>query len=227
MRSASTLGCQHHSAGPSHALAGQARGEGLGARQPRVLKPLRLPGPYGQKLGDRGVARCSVNESVSLFDLRAKLDVAVKSEDYVTAARLRDTIQERELDTGLAIEDANDRFYRAFQSGRLDEMRRVWGRGEHVQCVHPGGECVAGDDLVIESWGLVLSSVSRGNFVIRLEDVRVYAGEREGFVTCVEVVSSGGDEGRLVATNVFEVQEGRWVLVHHHASPSTSASLMG
>jgi len=167
-----------------------------------------------------------VDESVSLFDLRAKLDVAVQSEDYATAARLRDVIQEKELDTGLAVEDANDRFYRAFQSGRIDDMRKVWGRGNHVQCIHPGGECVAGDELVIESWGLVLSGISRGNFVIRLEDVRVYAGEQEGFVTCVEVVSSGGDEGRLVATNVFEKQEGRWVIVHHHASPSTSASLM-
>lgn len=27
-------------------------------------------------------------------------------------------------------------------------MDKVWGQGEHVQVIHPGGECIAGREMV-------------------------------------------------------------------------------
>lgn len=30
----------------------------------------------------------------------------------------------------------------------------------------------------------------------------------------------------IVATNIFEVQEGRWKLVHHHGSPAAKVGMM-
>ena len=47
--------------------------------------------------------------------------------------------------------------------------------GEHVQCIHPGAACIAGREAVLEGWRLVLGS---GRLRIKLQDVRVYAGER-------------------------------------------------
>lgn len=56
--------------------------------------------------------------------------------------------RQRRFDHRHAVEEVNERFYRAFQSGSLRDMAAVWGKGEHVQCVHPGAGCIAGRDAV-------------------------------------------------------------------------------
>lgn len=45
---------------------------------------------------------------------------------------------------------------------------------------------------VLESWRVVL----RGEFQIKLEDVRVHATQDTGYVTCVEVMNAGNAKGR-------------------------------
>ena len=45
---------------------------------------------------------------------------------------------------------------------------------------------------VLESWRVIL----RGDFEIRLENVRVHATEDTGYVTCVEVMNAGNAKGR-------------------------------
>ena len=38
--------------------------------------------------------------------------------------------------------------------------------------------------------------VLRGEFSIHLEDLRIYATDRDAFVTCVEVINAEGSAGR-------------------------------
>ena len=45
---------------------------------------------------------------------------------------------------------------------------------------------------VLSSWRMVL----RGEFSIHLEDLRIYATDRDAFVTCVEVINAEGSVGR-------------------------------
>lgn len=47
--------------------------------------------------------------------------------------------------------------------------------GEQVQCIHPGSNCIAGRQAVLDSWRHVLGA---GRLKVRLEDVRVYAGDK-------------------------------------------------
>ena len=50
-------------------------------------------------------------------------------------------------------------------------------------------------------------------------DVRVHVRGTSAFVTCTEeVCAPSGAERRMLATNIFRKLQGRWVLVHHHAS---------
>lgn len=42
----------------------------------------------------------------------------------------------------------------------------------------------------------------------------------DGFVTCVEVMEADESRGRVAATNVFERQDGKWRITHHHGSPA-------
>ncbi|PSC68639.1 F-box SKIP8 [Micractinium conductrix] len=157
---------------------------------------------------------------VPLSQLQAQLEAAVEEEDYEKAAALRDVLQRRRFDVRLAVEEANERFYAAFQSGSLAAMSEVWGSGEHVQCIHPLSGCVAGRKAVIYSWKAILGS---GRLRITLEDVRVYAADGHGFVTCVELTESSEGKGRIAATNVFELQGGAWKMVHHHGGPTPRA----
>lgn len=115
------------------------------------------------------------------------------------------------------MEEANERFYQAFQGGSLAAMGEVWGKGEHVQCIHPLSNCIAGRAAVMDSWKAILGS---GRMRITLENVRISASDSHAFVTLVEINESGDGKGRIAATNVFEKQEGAWKLVHHHGSPA-------
>ena len=42
------------------------------------------------------------------------------------------------------VEQANARFYQAFETLDLARMDQVWAHGEHVQCVHPGWPLLVG-----------------------------------------------------------------------------------
>lgn len=156
---------------------------------------------------------------MTLADLKAQLDLAVDQEDYDLAARIRDTLQQKQSDARLAVEDANRRFYDAFGSGRIEEMSRVWGKGDHVTTIHPGAGVISGREHVMESWRATLRGVRPNAFRITVNDVRVFASESHGWVTCTEVVEADDSRGRTVATNIFEKQDGRWVITHHHGSP--------
>eukprot|EP00891_Asterochloris_glomerata_P009070 jgi/Astpho2/9070/e_gw1.00133.296.1_t len=94
-------------------------------------------------------------------------------------------------------------------------MEEVWGEGEHIQVIHPATECISGREHVLSSWRMVL----RGEFSIHLEDLRIYATDRDAFVTCVEVINAEGSVGRTAATNIFEKQGDVWKIVHHHGGP--------
>lgn len=157
--------------------------------------------------------------SLGLHDLKSRLQEAVSSEDYSTAAQLRDVIADRELDVKIAVEYANRRFYEAFQNGDLNAMKSIWKPVEYVQCIHPSQGCIATYELVLESWKHILSTVTKGDFGIALEDLRIHATDEMAVVTCVEAVTSGRDTGRIIATNVFELFQNEWKMILHHGSP--------
>lgn len=160
------------------------------------------------------------DDSLTLGDLQTQLELALRVEDYKLAARLRDSIQQKQKYSQNAVEEANRKFYAAFMSGNFQEMDNVWGQGDHVQVVHPGMNCIAGREAVMESWRLILKQVLPRQFQIKLLDLRVFAHDSMGFVTCVEIVNDDDQTGRITATNIFEKQNGRWVIVQHHGSPS-------
>eukprot|EP00882_Tetradesmus_deserticola_P005545 GHRQ01005839.1.p1 GENE.GHRQ01005839.1~~GHRQ01005839.1.p1 ORF type:complete len:214 (+),score=39.44 GHRQ01005839.1:208-849(+) len=196
--------------------------------QSRTQQPFRNTQPCARpRMGQQTVQRVTPlaclavwDDSMTLSQLRTELNTAVQQEDYALAANLRDTLQKRQTDARLAIEDANERFYAAFRSGNIKEMNTVWGKGDHIQIVHPGSACIAGRELVMESWAAILKGVRPNAFKIGLEDVRVFAlSDTQGLVTCLEVMDADDSRGRTVATNLFELQDGKWVMTHHHGSP--------
>jgi ketosteroid isomerase-like protein len=125
-----------------------------------------------------------------------------------------------EDDDRAAVRAANDAFYRAFESLDLDEMDRVWARGEHVACIHPGWSRLRGWRGVRRSWAVIFQNASEMRFTIT--DVVVEVRGDVAWVHCTENILSEA-QGSLsitavLATNVFERRQRAWLMVHHHAS---------
>ena len=118
------------------------------------------------------------------------------------------------------VEEANARFYRAFEAQDLAEMDRVWAHGEHVRCVHPGWALLEGWDAVRQSWEAIFKGSAEMRF--SLGDVQARVSGELGWVTCAENILSQvrGNIAvtTLIATNLFERHGGQWRMVLHHAS---------
>jgi len=123
------------------------------------------------------------------------------------------------------VEEANARFYRAFQALDVGEMDRVWVHADRVRCVHPGWPLLRGWDEVRQSWQTIFTNTAEMRFT--LSDVTVHVGGDVAWVTCTENILSdvGGrvSATAILATNVFERADG-WRLVHHHASHVLTSS---
>ena len=175
----------------------------------------------------RGQLRAQKEEEArkSLDALERELELNVTLENYAEAAKIRDRVNAMRESDYFLVELQNAMFYDAFRKGSFQQMKAVWGRGEHVRCTHPGMPCVLGDLNVLESWKIVFESMGSGGGGLDVEckNANVYAQGTFGMVTCEEIVMKNG---RLTCTNVFEKQDGKWLMIQHHASavalPQTS-----
>jgi len=119
------------------------------------------------------------------------------------------------------VADSNSAFYRAFESLDMERMEAVWLRTDDVKCIHPGWELLSGWDPVMQSWALIMRNTQRIRF--ELQDVAVVVNGGIGWVECLEHIFDGDTlVGLAVATNLFQQNaDGRWLMIHHHASPFT------
>lgn len=107
---------------------------------------------------------------------------------------------------------ANASFYSAFAAGDLAAMDDVWARDTEVVCIHPGWNLLRGREAVMASWHRILDGEATE---ISHSEPAAWVRGGMGMVVCLEHVG----RLRLVATNVFVIEQGRWTMVHHHASP--------
>jgi ketosteroid isomerase-like protein len=118
------------------------------------------------------------------------------------------------------VEEANARFYRAFETLDLEVMESVWAHREHVKCIHPGWPLLCGWDAVRASWEAIFKNT--GEIQFTLSDVRVSGHGDVAWVTCTENILSEVKDRisvtSVLATNVFERDGEEWRMVHHHAS---------
>src|SRR5262249_40227367 len=171
---------------------------------PRLRQPLPArryaPGPLAQRVLQRGRPRAD------LFDPRRRLradqrpvhgrPVRRRPADTAAArARGRDARRapaggdDRPAMSDLAeVEQANARFYQAFETLDLARMDQVWAHGEQVKCVHPGWPLLVGWQAVRASWEAIFENTAEMRFT--LSDVRAAAGGDLGWVTCTENIFS-------------------------------------
>jgi ketosteroid isomerase-like protein len=120
----------------------------------------------------------------------------------------------------ISVEQANTAFYRALESGVIERMDEAWAHDTWVRCVHPGWDMLTGWNQVRESWVMIFE----GGQKMRASpsDVWVYVSGDFAWVICTENITifneSSFDSAQAAATNLFIRRDGRWLMVHHHAS---------
>lgn len=116
--------------------------------------------------------------------------------------------------------EANENFYRAFESLDIQRMAAVWARGDHVRCVHPGWSLLSGWEAVRASWELIFSNTKEIRFT--LTDVHALIRGPLAWVVMTENLLSQVQQDvtatSILATNIYEKTDGIWQMVHHHAS---------
>ena len=156
--------------------------------------------------------------------LETGIESAASQERFKEASALRDEISRMHMDDSSAVLKVNSDFYRAFSTKNITLMGTVWHNSPYVQCIHPGAKPLVGYDNIVSMWSNMFQArdqVFKGTDITP-SDVRVHVRGTSAFVTCTEeVIAPSGAERRMLATNIFRKLEGRWVLVHHHASQAT------
>jgi ketosteroid isomerase-like protein len=112
----------------------------------------------------------------------------------------------------LALLAANKAYYDAFNAHDETAMAALWAQ-DKVSCVHPGWPSLIGRRAVLASYGEIFRNPRQEPIMSRQETVLV--GDGEGRVICIETLG----DAALVATNWFRLVDGKWLLMHHQASP--------
>ena len=120
-----------------------------------------------------------------------------------------------------SVRAANQRFYEALSRQSLVDLEQIWSHAPHVRCVHAGERLFAGWEAIRQSWREIFgSSICR---TVVPHDPQIALFGSTAIVVCREEITSitpsGSSQGVALSTNVFERRDGRWLLVHHHASP--------
>jgi len=135
-------------------------------------------------------------------------------------------------DNGIASEEvnqANIRFYRAFENLSIESMDKIWKHEENVVCIHPGWDLFTGWLAIRESWTTIFSNTEMIMFTITNTKIKIF-DNKIAVVVCIENIETkdpySGQVIRtgVIATNAFERMESNceWSLIHHHGSPITN-----
>jgi ketosteroid isomerase-like protein len=122
-----------------------------------------------------------------------------------------------------ALKAANAAFYTALSGRNEAAMGQAWAHAPYVAAIHPGSKApIIGWDAVQQSWA--------DNFkrfpvttVTPSEPIAFRRNGNTAWIVDTEAVhlkDTGGKENQFtaLATNVYESQDGHWLMVVHHAS---------
>jgi ketosteroid isomerase-like protein len=115
---------------------------------------------------------------------------------------------------------ANQAFYQAFETLKIEEMEKVWAKDADIQCGHPGWRILRGWGPVMESWRRIFENTPSMQFA--LTDVRIEIRGDVGWVTLYENLNSSIEgqnySAAILTTNMFQKTAEGWRMILHHGS---------
>ena len=118
------------------------------------------------------------------------------------------------------VENCNSKFYQAFESLSIQRMEEIWSHNDNTVCVHPGWDIFTGWLAIRESWVRIFQNTQAIKFVITNTKIKIV--KDIAIVVCLEnienVVDGEAIKFGVIATNIFERNNKKWLMVHHHGS---------
>lgn len=160
--------------------------------------------------------------------LRVQLADAISNEQYTTAARLRDELENLLQDERLVVLAANERFYAALRTQDEASLTSLWDDGSLASActrMYPGFAPLRGRSVILDCWRQV-----RSDQHVRVDGSNlrctILRGALSAVVTMTEIrIGAGAGDEALSTTNVFEKAppHDEWKLVLHQAWPIVAA----
>jgi SnoaL-like domain len=124
------------------------------------------------------------------------------------------------------VAQANEAFYRAFESLDIKEMEKIWAKAVHIECGHPGWRVLRGWNAVMESWKRIFENTPAIRFM--LTDVSIQVRGTLAWVTLYENLNSKLEgqtvSATILTTNIFQKDAEGWRMIHHHGSSVAQAA---
>lgn len=118
------------------------------------------------------------------------------------------------------VAEANEGFYRAFETLKIEAMEQVWAKDADIQCGHPGWRILRGWGPVMESWKRIFENTPSMQFT--LTDVKVEVRGELAWVTLYENLNSTIEgqnySAAILTTNMFQRTSEGWRMILHHGS---------
>ncbi|KAL1222573.1 F-box protein SKIP8 [Cardamine amara subsp. amara] len=112
-----------------------------------------------------------------------------------------------------AVIDVKYEFFNIIVSRSLDRMASLWLNADQVQCID--GEHFSGYDAVMRRWEFCFDNWPIG---YDLEDLDVQFRIQTTLACVTTHAIDHVIAGLFRLSNVFQLHNGRWLLVHHHGS---------
>jgi ketosteroid isomerase-like protein len=120
---------------------------------------------------------------------------------------------------------ANESFYRAFETLKIEAMEKVWAKDVEIQCGHPGWRILRGWGPIMESWKRIFENTPSMRFT--LTDLKIEVRGELAWVTLYENLSSAIEgqtfSAAILTTNMFQKTVGGWRMILHHGSSVSQA----
>ena len=116
---------------------------------------------------------------------------------------------------------ANAAYYDAFERKDFATMASLWEPSVRTVCTHPGWPPIHGTDKILQSYASIFNGPQTLQFILTNE--LVVADGTLAYVSIDEnLVDESGSTSSTSGLNIFSWNDGRWLMVVHHASPIMS-----
>jgi ketosteroid isomerase-like protein len=121
-----------------------------------------------------------------------------------------------------AVKAANQAFYTALSARDMKAMRKVWATDPDTTNIGPGYKTVAvGWDTIGKGFEATWDAVPE--LKVTMEGPRIKIVADTAWASGIEQMQGKNKTGAIVSgaylvTNIFQKQDGHWLMVHHHAS---------
>lgn len=119
-------------------------------------------------------------------------------------------------------QEAEAAFYDAFERRDLASMMEVWADDDRVVCIHPGSVRLQGRAEIEQSWRQIFSADDALQFELSDEQYTQDALLSIHQV-CENIAVTGEFRAAVNATNIYQLVNGSWRMILHHASPQPEA----